>query len=196
MLTPYKLRVDLSDTTLEDVLKCLRDCYAYAYVLEGKMTDNPHVHFYLYTMVKDATLRKRLRNLKLSGNKSYSLKELGEKDPIEYFAYMMKEGTPVWHNIDAKVISDSADYNKKVRDSIKKTKEAKKTILQQLIDIIDAKGDDDWTKVEIMNIVIDFYKKRCVLVREFQLVSLCQTLCLKYVPLYDRELARRLYDRI
>ncbi len=113
----YKLRVDLSDLVpFRRVLSNLGDCPSYAYVIEGG-TEHPHCHWYLESFLGAAGLRSRLRSMGLRGNGSYSLTRSREQHPIEYLAYLMKEGTPVFVGIPDSVLEKvrtfQADFKKK-----------------------------------------------------------------------------------
>lgn len=204
----YKLRVDLNDVSLDSVLNAVKDSDAYAYVMEGLHTENPHTHMFLKTQVKEKTLRARLRKLGLKGNKSYSLKELEDEYPIEYLAYMMKEKTPVWNNIPDDVKEQANAHQDKVVTEIKKKKESRKThrqILEQKhINNLNENGllpcstggERYPTKDYFMNLVIETYKEEEWLIRDFQIIAEIKTLCMKYVPSYDYEYKKSISDKI
>ena len=127
----FKLRVDInkdvSITDVEKVVSSYSQCYCYS--IEGVDTTNMHTHFYLEMSKGAPALRMRLRSLGLKGNGGYSLKELDEEKPIEYLAYIMKEGR--FHNVGLpeNVILSAQEYNCKVQNDIKEKKEAKKGLL-------------------------------------------------------------------
>lgn len=52
------------------------------------------------------------------------------------------------------------------------------------------------TKEYVVNSVLDFYTKTNRLIRKFMLVSLCQTLCLKYIPTYHKDLQQDLLQSL
>lgn len=53
------------------------------------------------------------------------------------------------------------------------------------------------TKEYIVDIVVHFYwNNETRLIRKFMLVSLCQTLCLKYIPYYQKELKQELLQSL
>jgi len=49
---------------------------------------------------------------------------------------------------------------------------------------------------EITDMVLKYYKENNILVREFQIISLVQTLSLQYIDGYLEEYSRRLVDKM
>jgi len=49
---------------------------------------------------------------------------------------------------------------------------------------------------KITQLVVGYFKETGILVREFAMVSIVQTLSLKYVPEYAGDLERRILDKI
>jgi len=140
----------------------------------------------LETTTKEATLRKNLRELGLKGNGSYSLKEVDES-PIEYIAYMMKEGQFYNCGISQEVIDKSRLYDIEVKKEIKSKKESKKTQLQRIEAYVSERlrsngGVQVITFAGWIRHVIEWFKDEGTLFREFQVVSLAQTLFLKNNP--------------
>ena len=178
----YKLRVDTVAVSLNDVVKMVGNySTGYMFSREGG-TDNPHLHFYIETTTKEPTIRSNLRKLGLSGNGSYSLKSLDSQYPTEYIAYMIKEGDYTCKNIPDSVIEDAKVFNSKVKEEIKLKKQAKKTQLQCVEEYVHSLGKDctrfglsSWLRCVLM-----YYKDSGILVREFQIIAISQTLYLKY----------------
>lgn len=190
----WKLRVDLEVVSLDVVLHLIDSVSnVYCYVRE-KLDTNPHAHFYLETVVKEATIRNKLRKLGLTGNGKYSMKHVDKAMPVEYLAYMLKEGKPVYVNIPPEVIEESKKYNEEVKASIKAKKEAKKTQLQQIEEDIPDLSERDVHG--IINGVVMWYKEKGILIRQFQLTSICQTLALKYTPDYVQKLENKILQQM
>jgi len=195
----YKLRVDTDNIdTIEGILK--KYSSSYIVCLENVGTDNTHSHSYLETTEKQATIRNVLRKTFGSGNSSYSLKELDEQYPVEYLAYVVKEKL-FRHNLPQDVIDKAMAHDKEVKDGIKEKKANKKTQLEKIIEqnkeqlegMKEAKG---FAMPEITDMVLKYYKENNILVREFQIISLVQTLSLQYIDGYLEEYSRRLVDKM
>ena len=195
----YKLRVDTDNIdTIEGILK--KYSSSYIVCLENVGTDNTHSHSYLETTEKQATIRNVLRKTFGSGNSSYSLKELDEQYPVEYLAYVVKEKL-FRHNLPQDVIDKAMAHDKEVKDGIKEKKANKKTQLEKIIEqnkeqlegMKEAKG---FAMPDITDMVLKYYKENKILVREFQIISLVQTLSLQYIDGYLEEYSRRLVDKM
>lgn len=205
MINVFKLRIDTSPC---DGVQQLCDKYAkeYLYTYENTGEENPHVHMYLQLSKQSRTVRAYIRKVFGSGNGVYSLKELDEQYPIEYLAYCMKLGEPT-HNLPNEIIDKAKSYDLDVKRSMKEKKSSRRTQLQILDDIIGTECElqgDVYVRSNglipckefVVDTVIRYYKDEKKLVREFMIVSLVQSLCLKYVPSYDYELKRKILDRI
>lgn len=129
MKCTYKIRIDLGIVSLDSVVESVRGYDALAYVVEGLKTENPHIHLLLTTTVKEKTLRARFRKLGLKGNGGYSMKEMTEEYPLEYMAYMLKEGKPVWLNFPPEKIEEAIAHDMKVKAEMKLKKEARKGVI-------------------------------------------------------------------
>lgn len=200
----WKLRIDTEDRDAVEEL-CNRYFSQWLYAFEkGSFDDeNPHCHFYFSTLKKEAAIRMYIRKTFGRGNRVYSMKNLDEQYPIAYLAYCMKQGSFKIHDVPDDVLDEAKNYDNKIKNEMKEKKESKKTQLQKLMkvieDLMDADGLDDgkwWTLERVSDIVIDFYKDNEILIREFMLVSLIQTLALKYVNGYDYKFRTKLMERI
>lgn len=181
----YKLRIDTSDLEM-----CIHiaehyspDCWAFSF--ETKWGDNPHVHFYLEMADGVSGLRSYIRKTVGSGNRAYSLKELAEEKPVEYLAYLIKENDYRSYKID---LTAAKAYDATVKSAIQEKKSSRKTILQQIVEQFGYTGSTILEEKQCIEDVIDFYKQKFTLVREFQIVSLVQTLLLQYGDGYERRL--------
>jgi hypothetical protein len=188
----YKLRVDLQTLSLEDVVGIFGDSDAYAYVYEtGKTKDNPnpHLHAYLETDVPSSTLRSRIRTRGLSGNKCYSLKKV-EQHPLEYLAYMRKENEIHYHNIPQSVIEASIDYDNKVREEMKKAKEAKKKVIEVLDGYVPEYKHDETERGDtrrsylshIMQHLVEYHKEHNKIINPNQIQNYAITILLRREP--------------
>lgn len=206
MSTYYKLRVDTQNLDLiESILKKYSSKYIVS--LENEGTENTHSHSYIETTEKQATIRNVLRKTFGSGNSSYSLKELDEEKPVEYLAYVIKDKN-YRHNMNQEDIEKAKEYDKQVKDQIKEKKLSRKTQIQKIeekyftpdkLHIVSNSGYESkqsWTEEQVLEVVIQYYKEEEILIREFQLISLTQTLSLKYVPYYGDRLKSRILDRM
>lgn len=98
----------------------------------GWVQEENHFHLYLDTNCAGITIRKDLTAWGLEGNKSYSLSELTEQYPIEYLAYMMKEGEPEWFNIPQSALDEALKYLAEFKDKKKKSRNLISTMLAML----------------------------------------------------------------
>lgn len=193
----YKLRVDLK-VPKEQIVTLVSDASnSYCYVVE-QLETNPHIHFYLETLVLQPALRARIRKLVGSGNGTYSLKNT-EEHPIEYLAYLLKEGTPIYFNIPEGVRTLSVEYDAKVKAERKALKASRETRLQKLKTFI-AKGLEEakanWNLPNVTRLTLLYYKEEQLLVREFAIVSQIQTILLQEDDEYFRVLSNRIRDKL
>lgn len=205
ILKYYKLRIDTHDKSfVESMCKKYFDFYLYAFENVGE--ENPHVHLYIESTTKPATIRNHIRKNVGSGNGIYSLKELDEERPIEYLAYCCKE-RDYSTNLPAELIENALSYDAQVKADMKEKKKSRRTVLQQIdeslnmtySEIANVYVDPNGrvlNKEQIVEHVIKYYQETETLVRQFQLVSISQTLCLKYVPSYDYELKNDILSKI
>ena len=192
----YKLCVDTDD--MYGLIEIL-DKYSSKYLVcqENLLTDNAHCHAYLETLVKQATIRAAVVKVYGSGNSSYSLKELDEQYPLEYLAYCLKENN-YKHTLPQDIIDKAKEHNKLVKAGMADKKAKRRTQLQCIEDEYFstqlAPGGACYDKQYVCDSVVQYYENSGILVRKFMLVSLCQTLCLKYVPSYNLKLSQDLFD--
>ena len=201
----YKLRIDLkTDTTLINTINYLQPiCQKLAFVTEGACTENKHAHFYLETITKQPTIRSNMRKLVGSGNRSYSMGKLTPTDgytyPIEYLSYMTKEGTVTYINFSEEEIDSINSYAEKIREDIKKKKKSTSVVDEIEKYILDFYPDTQTTwscHPEIVRLTLSYYKESGKCIREFQIVSMVQTLLLKNDPAYQKQLSSRILEKI
>lgn len=175
----FKLRVDHKDVEVKWIMELVNE-YSdiYAYCIEGGM-GNPHSHWYI-ELEHPAIFRKRLRDLGLKGNASYSLKECDERYPIEYLAYMLKEGEFIQNGIPDDQLASATYYNKKVQDEIKEKKEKKKNLRQKLEELCLENGLTGRKAIAVA--IVQYHIENDLLIREFQIKAYVDTLYLKFNP--------------
>lgn len=194
MISCYKVRVDTQDV---DKFKLFLDKYSdvNCYCHEHKFEDNPHCHAYMETTAKQGTLRNRIRKDFGSGNGSYSMKEV-EKDPVEYIAYMMKDGDFCAGNIAESLLREAQEYDLKVKTQIKEKKKSRKTVMEQMIEKFNYDEVPPQDRCQVVTDVVAFYKDERKLVREFAMVSQVQTLLLRYIPAYANDLEAVIHKKL
>jgi len=190
----YKLRIDtINHQDVKDLLeKYSPDCWVYSREKTGTL--NEHVHCYLETRSNSATIRTQIRRKFGSGNGKYSLKELDEQRPIEYMAYIIKDNVFFYHNIDDFTIVEYQEYNMDVVDEMKRKKNSRKTQLETLKEKAEETPGQIDSIESCVDFVVQYYKDTGKLVRKFQIISLAQTLALKYVPEYEHSLSASIYS--
>lgn len=204
----YKIRITSWNPKIKDLFK---DHNRYIIGWEvGKTSENEHVHMYLESPKDRGTLIKRITKLEdyTPGNKFYSFRELSadedDLDFIKYKAYCIKEGKFEMKGIkpEERELIDTYDYNVKSEKKIKK--QQRKTVLQQIeesyfgsvVDGVNRDRDEFVTKEYVVDAILDYYKQSGGLVRQFMIVSLAQTLCLKYVNSYDYQFKNKILESL
>lgn len=154
----------------------------------------------------------------MKGNSLFSLGVLepteGFDYPLEYFHYLMKPNVyEFWSPTLEHLRQITVDYNESRKQESKAKKRSKGTIIEDIIDtkfqdavlteitgipqpVYLTKESNFFTKEEIVDRVVDYYQEKGTLIRKFQLVSISQTLCLKYIQDYNRELKMKILDEI
>jgi len=200
MLNFFKLRIDTHSLGSLDVVDGI-DRYSYVYH-DNEEGTNPHMHFFIETMLTQGALRARVKKLPdykkgKKGNSFYSLREMQPGDNpefpyLKYHAYM-----PYNHGRPAEVTYVGFDQSKldRLRIAVKQysneikaeqaeRRQSRKTILQQMEDEFQFEQNPPEDLHVITYQVVQFYKKHGKLVRKFAMVSQVQTLALKYLPGY------------
>lgn len=184
----YKLRLDSINPDV-----CLHLCKTYSpitwvWATENVGLENPHSHFYL-ELEKTPALRSYIRKTVGSGNTAYSLKKLDSLVPVEYLAYIIKCGEFRSHSVD---LSEAQAYDSSVKDKMKSDKKRMSLIDKVILfNRWDAESLLDYHN--IISGIIEYYKDQGTLIREFQLVSLAQTLFLKFIPSYHDDLSFNIF---
>lgn len=203
----FKLRVDLDRHDPSITLGVEK----YNYVLETPtgVNPNPHIHYHLVSAFKRDTFVKRIKKLpeysmeevSSHGNGFYSLKKLTPDDDgyLRYDAYLCKQGPPTYVGYSTDECIDILNFQEKVTDEMAVAKKARRTQYQCIVDEYFSNAQDGFigaikvTELYCVECVVDYYHKERKLVREFMMLSLIQTLCLQYVPHYQRLFEDRLF---
>lgn len=202
MIKPYKLRIDTQDL---DVLEKIQNKYFESYLrgmesveqYDDKEDTNPHVHYYIH-MFEEKTnpLRQYIRKYIGKGNGIYSLKELDEEYPVEYLAYVLKDGEIKSENISQEVLDKAKEYDISVKASIKDKKAKSIPIWQRIIDEYEYESKSQApTKEQVLYDVIKWHKDNFKLIREFQIVSYVQTILVNIDKDYEHRFRNRLLEK-
>lgn len=202
---PYKLRLTIDNSSFNmEKIETLLSKYAdnYIYVYEVSKKNVPHFHFFFNSNRKPRTLRKYISDTFGKGNSVYSLSETEEDYPLEYIAYLFKDGTPIYNKEFPKdVIKQSSELSQTI-ESDKKRKKTKNTFNS----IIDKyfppdseilKHDLWWNSSYVISSVIEYHIDNGILIREFSIVSLIQTILLKFSKHYrEVEFPKKINNRL
>jgi len=200
-MTKYiKFRFDSTDTVkIASFCDHYGDCFLYA--CENVDSENPHSHGYLkikqrYESIQ--ALRQWARKNIGKGNGAYSIKELDEEYPIAYLAYIIKENRYVT-DIPDEVMDEVRLYDEKVKTEMSEKKKSRRSQLQILTEIIQTRIDEDDIDIYpqiVADIVINYYMENDKLIREFQIISLVQTLVMKFNEEYRRLFRAKICSRM
>ncbi len=181
----YKLRSSLKLASISDWIQsvnAISDHYAYCYET-GKKGENPHMHFYFETMVKNGTLRKRFqKTAQFMGNGAHSMLAC-EQNPIEYLGYMMKEyGELSTVGIDTKIVDEARDYHKRVKAEMKEKKKNRIPVWKQISLLVQESFSESLSYVELVRVVIRYHQEKSLLINVNRLSSYCTTIALHLDP--------------
>lgn len=219
-LIKYKLRVDTSMDN-HQLLLTFFNRYAwkneYIFAYEDQST-HPHVHGYFQSDVQAQTLRAFLRKHFGSGNSQYSMPSIRDETvPVRLIAYILKQGQ--YHcTLPKDVLDTCLEKDKIIKAEIKAKKQARLSVYAQIKETYFKKVfvtnnklypnkislpfqfldiDNNYiSKKLIVKIVLHFYSTTNRSVRKFQILSLCQTLSLQYIPGYKQELEDNILDQL
>lgn len=192
----WKLRCDLKISSVSSIVEYVRSCVnALAYVVE-KIDTNPHIHFW-FTCSEPPT-RYKLRQLCGSGNGGYSLKKMDEEYPIEYLAYLHKEGSVVTEGIPQDILTQAVAYNAKVAADIAQKKKDKKSVWERIVEeykidrvivkkTVNGLEERFLTLQDVRKFVLQYHLDNRLICRKFQMQSYVDTICLHYIPYYENE---------
>ncbi len=206
----YKLRID---TTNRDLVHRLLRLYCGTYLLCWEQIEgaNPHCHLYIQLLANEEAFRTHLRKKFGAGNGSYSLKKLSSEKCVEYLAYCMKEKDWQSSGIDQELLDEAEAYDLKIKNEIKEKKKARRTILETLEDNIDWVAMENEIKSShlycyeedatvwppyILDAVMDYYIEKKVLIRSFQVESVCVTLLLNHSEAYKKLYRKKLLNQL
>lgn len=212
----FKLRVSHLGNTYEQVRDIVKkyspDCWFGCYEISKQ--DVPHSHWYLELKVSPENVRRSIRDLKSekdkTGNRIYSLRELDDEKPATYIAYIMKDGQIEHHGFTEEKIAECLAEDKRIKEEMAALKVKKRPILLEISERLEAKLQDNeypamisgelryvpLTPYHLTDEVIAYFLDTGKLVREFMMISVVQTLCLKYIPRYRYTLKSRIMEKI
>lgn len=168
-----------ADIQLETVKRYTQ---TYCYCLENLETENPHIHWYIEMLTKPPTFRAALKKIGLQGNGGLSLKET-TPEPIEYLAYMSKQGKVDWGNLDPDLIEQAREHDKKVKQQIAEKKANKRKVWEVIAQdyvnpdyMYNGKPDE----MHLRTAILKYHKDNGILVRRFQLQAIRDTIILYF----------------
>lgn len=221
-MNTYAIRITYEHLVNIDYKACvsflLKDVKRYYLVNETSKEGVCHLQGWVdLGELKVATFRKHMREFVKShtedgesGNKFFSCKQCDEELPPSLLAYFMKEdGNPVTNLLESD-LSEAVKRQEEYKQDIRQKKENRKSVLQKIDEIIVKKSEgcgqgmyraDDgelyyWTTETIYDIVMNYTMETKSLVREFFIISLCQTLSLRYVNSYDYTFKNRILEKL
>lgn len=130
------------------------------------------------------------------GNGGYSMPSC-EEHPKEYLAYMTKQKN-YYTTLPAEVMEAVKAYDGEVVADIKLKKESRKTQLKKCEEYLNEMLDEETEPSQrfVVQTVVEWFSQSETLIREFQVISIAQTLCMKYVPQYQRGFTQRVFERV
>lgn len=196
----FKLRTTHKVVSFTDTLPVIRSlCEVYAYCHEGGDT-NPHCHWYLETSRQMPAIRARLRKLQ-EGNRFYSIKTLDEQYPLDYLAYMMKEGDFHFDRLPPEVIEDVKARQEEVKNGILDKKQNRRRVIDILFDLVtetypNAEFDSDSYSKLIIPIVVDYHLEKNITIRPGQIEAYVLTILLKKSAKQKAHYMKAVYDKV
>lgn len=185
MIYTYALRADTHDCVFLDAFFAQYSTGTYIYCLEQTLVPNEepnrHIHAYFESTVANQTLRVPIRKHCGSGNGAYSLKQC-EHMPVKYIGYIMKMGDYFYKGLTDETLAAALKYDEQVKAEIAAKKKDRQTILHKIIDYYNWDEKPPLDLFSITRGVVEYYRATETLVREFMMISQCQTLGLRYFP--------------
>lgn len=138
----YKLRINILqnvEPSVYDGIETYMSRYIRAYETNEEGT-NPHYHylFFFNQGVKELAFRSHIRKCVGSGNGYYSMKRCDEEYPIEYIAYIFKQGeNKIVGKWPQEVIEEACSYDERVKNELKNRRIVKKSGSSRLLKIIE-----------------------------------------------------------
>lgn len=209
-LAYYKLRLTVPDTDsiihyLDHGNKGYPISETYVVVKEGVVDPDKQVHHHLYfeTLVKNATIRSHIRNIWghiAERNALYSMKTIEDRLPLEYLAYLMKEGAPVYKNISSETIESASlvQEEKQKAHKEKKRKAKKSTQVELLMEEFQKTWEAHEYHIDhVIRDVVRYYKTSDTLIREFSIKMYIQTILVRHNEFYgDYEFSKKIKDSL
>lgn len=179
----YKLRIDTVNKEQCEYLVTHYSPSCYLWCFEKVGTPDQHAHFYLESECENTAIRAHIRAKFGKGNGVYSLKALKSEKPIEYLAYLTKDGNYFSKNLD---LTDALAYDDKMKNELKDKKSKKKqTVFSQICD--EYLQSEAYKEILESNNyqylaywVIEWHLKNEKQLSEFRIKGYVQTLACKY----------------
>lgn len=187
----YKLRVDLKTLQPDKIISIIADSSeSYIYSIEGG-DSNPHIHFYLASHIKKEAIRVKIRSLNLKGNRDYSFSTLDERYPIDYIAYILKDGNYKVHNVPDQIINEALakceEY--KTEHKTKKRQTTADKIIESIPEeikqnIAEAQFSSDYNIITkyLFTLISKYYITNGLSVRKFIIQSTYMNVASKLIP--------------
>lgn len=193
-MNSYHIRLD--SLNMEEIqLKVLKGIKRCLIGVERKK-GNPHTHMYVECDNKPSGLRNRIKTMSdyKKGNGYYSVKVLEDQNDsfMKMKGYVCKDGELTTVGFSEEELETIRAYNASVKEEMK-LKKKRKTRLEDMEEkfvLVNPDGCRLSTE-QVIDQVIDYYKKEGLLVRKFMMVSQVQTLCLKYDAVGYRYMLKR-----
>lgn len=225
-MNSFKIRLTTWDQELLNLFKnYITDTGGnYIYCKEHVNGSNYHTHWYIETHYVEHTVRQFIRNsLKLKGGPGYNCHSCDYR-PLEYIRYMFSN--PQEEGVQSNYLTeDERKYYQEEEEKVQSLLVAKKVdkkkkssssvlalmreeLLSKFKEGSIVKGRQTYlledpeqglmspTKTDILYHVIEYYRLNKIQVREFQMLSQCQTLCFEFVNGYDYEFSKRLCEKL
>lgn len=182
----YKVRVDIhqpqfGDVTVKQCIEVLKDSEIYMYAVEKLGTENPHFQALVVTSVRRDTIVARLKKLGLHSS-GFACTKSKEQWPIEYLAYLLKEGNPEYHNFPEEVRLAVVKRQDFVRRTYldKKAEKTRTSVWEKIAQSIPADFDyyDPEAEFKLVKLIIKYQKEHKRVISHSQLLAYCDTILL------------------
>lgn len=238
-----RLHQELTEETLLRITDFIKSLQSERFIVAGEV-DAKRTHYQCYINAplfvgEDGDLKKAMKRIRNSfryhykdliatmpegkkGNSLYSITLISENCsfPLEYCAYLVKEGNYSIVGFSKEEVATILDHNARVVET-RTEKELKKKKSQfaqveesfeQILSLVHEEGEpiyhidssrlrqsgfvEPLSEYLITLFVVKYWKDQQLAVREFHMTSIVQTLSLKYMPHYTGVLVNRILDKI
>jgi len=173
----FSLRITYKNYTFEQTHPAVPDWTIYC--REYKPNNN-HAHYLISTPLGGHALRARFKKLGLKGNTDYSMKTLDSEYPIEYIAYLLKDGDFV-RKLPSAIQAEAVAHNNKVVQELEVRKAKKESVITRLIAHLALtphnKDYYDICNSILYSDVIKFLLKEDMPIRRYSITQYVDTIC-------------------